>query len=266
MSHQDRARPAPPVLLERQGRICTLRLNRPHLRNAINNALRDHLIMLLDEIGDDEDVGVIVLAGDGQVFSAGADIQELAVLTPPEAEALAQKARMMHERLTRLSKPVVAAIEGPCIGAGLELALHCDIRFARSDAQFGLPGVTVGLPPGGGAIGRLQRLIGAGPAQALCLTGGIIGAERAFMLGLISNVVAPNEFGTVVGQLAQHLAGLSACALARTKELLNIGLEEGVDAVAARGPEALARCFEQAEVVRRLRSAFGGPESGTTVH
>ncbi len=255
------------VVVHQLGPAAVVMINRPDENNAINDEVRDGIIRALDRIECDPDTAVAVLAGAGdEAFSVGADVMQLATLTPPEAKLLAEKHKLVCERLANLSKPIIGAIKGACIGAGFELALHCDIRFARADARFGLPGVNVGLVPGGSAVGRLTQLIGAGPARALCLTGGIISAERAFMLGLVTNVIQPDEFRPTVEQLVEHLCTLSPVALAELKGLLNRSMEDGVQAAIDAGPSSLERCFSEGDAMERLQTLFGGPDPEATVH
>lgn len=256
-----------PVLIHQFGPAAVIVINRPADNNAVNDEVRDGLIWALDRIEHDPETSVVVLTGAGDdAFSVGADIQQLATLTPPEAKLMAEKQKLVCERLTNLSKPIIAAVKGACIGAGFELALHCDIRFARADARFGLPGVNVGLVPGGSAVGRLSQLIGAGPARALCLTGGVISAERAFMLGLVTNVIQPDEFRPTVEQLVEHLCTLSSVALSELKSLLNRTLEDGLQSAIDAGPESLERCFSEGDAMERLQTLFGGPDPEATVH
>ncbi len=256
-----------PVVVHQFGPAAVMVINRPGDNNAINDEVRDGLIRALDRIERDDSTSVAVLTGAGdEAFSVGADIVQLATLTPPEAKLMAEKQKLVCERLSNMPKPIIGAVKGACIGAGFELALHCDIRFARADARFGLPGVNVGLVPGGSAVGRLTQLIGAGPARALCLTGGIISAERAFMLGLVTNVIQPDEFRPTVEQLVEHLCTLSPVALAELKGLLNRSLEGGVQAAVDAGPDSLERCFRDGDAMERLQTLFGGPDPEATVH
>lgn len=255
------------VSLRRNGAVCTVCIDRLEAGNAIDRAVREGLVRAMEEIAADPGIRVTVLTGAGnEAFSVGSDVAQLATLTPLEAEAFAREARRTQEAISRMPKPVVAAIKGPCIGAGLELALHCDMRIARADARFGLPGVTIGLTPGGAAVARLTQIVGSGPALALALTGGIISAERAFMLGLVSNVLSAEQFDDGLEQLVQHLAGLSPLALREIKRLFHAAQDKGPSGAAEAGPEAFARCFQEGEVTQKLRSFYGGPGPGVPVH
>ena len=131
---------------------------------------------------------------------------------------------------------------------------------------IGLPGINVGMNAGGGALGRLQRVSGIGSAAALALTGGVVTAERAFMLGLVSNVTAMQDFLPSVQQLAAHLTTLSPVAMAETKKLLRVAAEQGMGAAAEQSPKSLARCFGEGDAGARLQAMIGGRDPEATVH
>lgn len=255
------------LLSERDGAVLTLTINRPDASNAIDNMLRDELARALDEIAVDRALRVVILTSTGDdAFSVGMDVAEIAGLPPSAVEAVAERARGIYDRMATLQIPILAAIKGACLGAGFELALHADLRLARADARFGLPGINVGMNAGGGALGRLQRISGNGSAAALALTGGVVTAERAFMLGLVSNVSDVQEFGPSVQQLAAHLATLSPVAMAETKRLLKLAAERGIEAAAEQSPASLARCFSDGDAAERLRLLIGGRDPEATLH
>ncbi|MBL9098904.1 MAG: enoyl-CoA hydratase/isomerase family protein [Alphaproteobacteria bacterium] len=255
------------LLSEREGAVLTLAVNRPEATNAIDNMLRDELTRALDEVAANKTVRALVLTSVGdEAFSVGMDIGELAAFTPLEIELVAVRARGIYERLAALEIPIIAAIKGACLGAGFELALHADVRLARADARFGLPGINVGMNANGGALARLQRISGNGSAAALALTGGVVTAERAFMLGLVSNVAGMAEFEPSVQQLAAHMAQLSPVAVAETKKLLRLAAERGIEAAAEHSPKGLARCFAEGDAAMRLQMMLGGRDPEATVH
>jgi len=255
------------LLSEREGGVLTLILNRPDASNAIDNMLRDELTRALDAAAGNRQLRAVVITSTGEdAFSVGMDVAEIATFSPLEVELVAVRARGIYERMAALDIPIVAAIKGACLGAGFELALHADLRLARADARFGLPGINVGMNAGGGALARLQRISGIGSAAALALTGGVVTAERAFLLGLVSNVSGMQEFLGSVQQLAGHLATLSPIAVAETKRLLRVAAEEGIEAAAAQSPKALARCFGEGDAAERLRLLIGGRDPEATVH
>lgn len=246
------------VVFQRDDPLCTLTINRPEANNAINNAVRDRMVRLLDEIETDPALQVVIITGAGdEAFSVGSDASQLVSLTNIEARAMAQKSAALHERLVTLSKPVIAAVKGACVGAGLELALHCDLRFARTEARFGLPGVNAGLVPSGGTISRLSQIIGGGPARALAFTGGLIPADRAFALGLVTNVLNEEEFSDWVVNLAGHIAAMSPDALRELKMMFRLVSEGRWDELKDAGIEAMVRVFQEGDASERLNEMFG---------
>lgn len=250
---------------EKRGALTILTINRPDANNALDDDVRGALLRACDMISRDDETGAVVLTGAGnEAFSTGYDLPQLAGLTPAEAETLARGARLVCERVAQLDVPVIAAVKGACMGAGLELALHCDMRIARGDARFGFPGISLGLPPGSAAVDRLGKLIGMGPASALFVTGGVVSAERAFMLGLVTNVVAAKQFDAAVAEFASHIAGLPRVAATQLKRMLKAGMLGGVPE--SLGAEALRRSFDEGEAGERLRGMFGGPAPGSAIH
>ncbi len=255
------------LTIEKQAGIATLVINRPEASNAIDNALRDELARAFDTLAAERQLRAVVLTSSGEdAFSVGMDIGEIASLQPREVEALGMQARGVFERMTALEVPIIAAIKGACLGAGFELALHADVRLARADARFGFPGINVGMSTGGGALARLQRISGIGSATALALTGGVVTAERAFMLGLVSNVSATSEFWPAVQQLATHFSNLSPVAVAETKRLLKLAAEGRIGDAADASPKALARCFSEGDAVARLQMMISGRDPEATLH
>ena len=255
------------VIVEKQAGIATVSINRPEASNSINNALRSDLTAVFDELAVDRQVRVVVLTSAGdEPFSVGMDVGELAGFAPQEIEAVGRQARGLYDRMTALQVPIISAIKGACLGAGFELALHADIRLARSDARFGLPGINVGMTAGGGALARLQRISGVGSATALALTGGLVTAERAFMLGLVSNVSTTSDFWPSVQQLAAHFVSLSPVAVAELKRLLKLAAEGRIEDAAEASPRALARCFVEGDALGRLQVLISGRDPEATVH
>jgi len=217
----------PCVLTEVRDRVGWITLNRPAVINAINNSIRTGLPQALSAFDRDPDVRVIVLRGAGdRGFCVGADIKEFR----PEISLVQSRDAMIQgawiEAVGRASKPVIAAIHGFCLGAGLELALACDIRIASPDASFGLPEVDLGLIPGGGGTQNLPRLIGMARALDLMLTGDRIDAGEAHRLGLISRVCASAaSLFEETAELSARIAAKPPVALAYVKEAVRLGLE-----------------------------------------
>ena len=170
--------------IEIEDRIALVTLNQPEVLNALNQAaLEDLEAVFLERLAQD-DVGAVILTGAGEkAFVAGADIKELAALDPLEARAKSRQGHRLLERIEGFSKPVIAAINGFCLGGGCELALACHIRIAVESAQIGLPEVKLGLMPGYGGTQRLPRLVGKGKAMEMILSGERMGAQEAHRSG-----------------------------------------------------------------------------------
>jgi enoyl-CoA hydratase len=235
------------VLRDRIGAVEVLTLNRPDKRNALNTPLREALISALDAIAHDDTVRAVVITGAGEkAFVAGADISEFA------GRSVAEQAAMMHRRrvydvVAAVERPVIAAINGVCLGGGLELALACDIRIASSGARFGQPEVNLGLIPGGGATQRLPRIIGLGAALRLLLTGEPVDAAEALRIGLVEEITDPAECLSRALAVAERIALNSPVAVATAKRAataaLGLPLAAGLDLERA----AFLSCFAAAD-------------------
>ena len=179
------------IQLEPQGEIALLRINRPEALNAMNIDVISELSRTLDIVGADESIKVVIITGTGEKsFCAGADISYMVNIDPITAEKYASSAQSVLNKIERLEKPVIAAVNGYALGGGCELAMVCDIRIASSNAKMGQPEVTIGTPPGWGGTQRLMRLVGPAKAKELVFTGKMISAEEAFQLGLVNGVIS----------------------------------------------------------------------------
>jgi enoyl-CoA hydratase/carnithine racemase len=189
-----------------EDRVGTITIEHPPV-NALNSATIEELASVLDEIAGNGDVRALVITGAGQAFVAGADIREIAALqTPEQANTLLEQAHTFFDRLDNLPIPVIAAVNGYCLGGGSEIALACDVRFASDRARFGQPEINLGIIPGFGGTVRLTRLVGPARAVEIMLTGADISAQEALRYGLVNKVVPD---GTVVRE-ARNLARLLA--------------------------------------------------------
>lgn len=225
----------PAVRVERDDSIAWIVLDRPGQINAINDAIRAGVPAALAELDADATVRVIVIRGEGpRGFCAGADIKEG---RGPET-SLQVRRRMQGKRwieaLDRVEKPVIAAIHGFCMGGGLELALACDLRFAAPDAVLALPETGLGLIPGGGGTQRLTRLVGAGRAMDLLITGSRLSAAEALAIGLVTRVGASQDaWLDEVRQLARQIAAKPPMATAFAKQAARaatqLDLKAGLD-------------------------------------
>jgi len=206
------------ILLETKDRISTLTINRPDKRNALNQATRDEIVQALDSLQSSSDSRVLIVTGAGdKAFIAGADIGEFegrTALTQREA----MKGLRIFDAVEEFPKPVIAMINGFCLGGGLELALACDLRFASDSAKLGQPEINLGIIPGGGGTQRLTRLVGEGNSMELILTGDSIDAAQAKAIGLVNDVFPANELRDRVHVMAVRIAEKSPIALRMAKE------------------------------------------------
>ncbi len=178
------------IQLEPQGEIALLRINRPEALNAMNIDVISELSRTIDIVGADESIKVVIITGTGdKSFCAGADISYMVNIDPISAEKYASSAQSVLNKIERLEKPVIAAVNGYALGGGCELAMVCDIRVASSNAKLGQPEVTIGIPPGWGGTQRLMRLVGPAKAKELVFTGKMISAQEALQLGLVNSVI-----------------------------------------------------------------------------
>lgn len=242
------------VLDERRGAVSVLTINRPDKRNALNGPLRCALLGALDAAARDTTVRAIVLTGAGdKAFVAGADIAEFEGRSPVDQYRV-MKQPSVFDAVERLSKPVIAAINGFCLGGGMELALACDIRIASSSARFGQPEVNLGIIPGGGGTQRLPRIVGLGAACRMILTGDLIDAAEALRLRLVEEVVAPESLLTRAVAVAESIAAKSPVAVTAAKEAtraaLSLPLAEGLKLETA----LFQLCFASEDKVEGVRA------------
>ena len=195
------------VIYDTEDGIAYVTFNRPAVLNALNAATLAELRAALEKARDDPSVRGVILTGAGdKAFAAGADIGEVAHAGAVEAERSSRVTQETFDLLETLGKPVVAAVNGFALGGGCEAALACTIRIASVNARFGLPEVKLGLLPGGGGTQRLPRLVGKGRALQLILTGGMIGADEAYRIGLVNEVVPANVLIPRAEEILQEIA------------------------------------------------------------
>jgi enoyl-CoA hydratase len=218
------------LLIEEDGFIVTITINRPNKLNAIDEATAEELLIAFREINVRDDIRVIILTGSGEkAFIAGGDIESMSNMNLQEGEKFVYLGQELTKTIERSYKVVIAAVNGFALGGGTELAMACDIRIASEHAQFGLPEVTLGLFPGWGGTQRMGRLLGKGSAKELIFTGNIISSEEAFRLGLVNKVVPHNQLFDQVHQLANRIAKNSPIAVRQAKKAINEGLEVSQD-------------------------------------
>jgi len=207
----------PVLLTERADGLGWLTLNRPAKRNALNLALRGALDAALAEYASDDDVRVVVLTGAGKAFCAGADLSDAPTAT---RHPMAQPGRPVAQSLAAFAKPVIAAVNGPAFGGGLELALACDLRIAARGASFALPEVRIGSLPGSGGTQRLVHAVGPAVAARMVLSGEPLSAEEALRTGLVSDLTEPGELVELTSALARKIGGNAPLSLLAAKRCL----------------------------------------------
>jgi enoyl-CoA hydratase len=190
------------LALETAEGIALLTLNRPEKRNALSRPLRDEIVARLDELEKSNDVRVAILTGAGSAFCAGFDRSEF---TGGQMAEVFVQAISYHERVYSFAKPLIAAVNGPALGGGCDLAAMCDFRLAATTASFGQPQVRFGAPP---IVELMRAVIGAGPAREMCLTGRMYDAREALAIGLVNRVVEPPELMETARGLAREIASL----------------------------------------------------------
>ena len=235
------------LVVEREGAVAVVTLNRPEQRNAVSYEMWLRLPALFAELDADEAVRAVVLTGAGEkAFSAGADIKDFEETrsTPERARNYRQAVHEACDALNALSKPTIAAIRGYCLGGGLELALCADVRIASADAQFGLPAAKRGIAVSHGHIDRLLRLVGPGDTAYLMLTGRMVPAPRALVTGIVSMVVANDALASEARALAEEIASLSPVSHRAHKQVIRDLLEFGA---AEQVPEERLRALDRVE-------------------
>lgn len=214
------------LLVERDGPVAVVTINRPTKLNALNGATLDELERAFTELGSDSAVRVIILTGAGEkAFAAGADIGELAVQTPVSGRAHAARGQRLLDLIEHLGKPVIAAINGYALGGGCELAMACTLRIAAETARLGQPEINLGILPGYAGTQRLARLVGRGRALELLLTGAQISAEEAWRIGLVNRVVPADRLMADARALAAELAAKAPVAVRYILDAVARGLE-----------------------------------------
>jgi 3-hydroxypropionyl-coenzyme A dehydratase len=274
------------IQLEPQGDIAILRINRPEALNAMNLDVISELSKMIDIVAADDNIKAVVITGAGErSFCAGADISYMVNIDPMQAERYATSAQDIINRIDRLEKPVIAAINGFALGGGCELAMACDIRIASSNAKMGQPEVTIGIPPGWGGTQRLMRLVGPAKAKELIFTGKMITADEAYQIGLVNKVInigpddklppeAPKgdavkekeqaiEIAKILNKklmdectsLAKEVAKNSFVAVKVSKKLINRGMDTDLETGLRLEIYGWALCFAH-EDRQKMMSAF----------
>jgi enoyl-CoA hydratase len=231
------------ITVERLGAVALLTINRPDKLNALNNKVHEEGVAALEELKKDDTVRVLVITGSGEKsFIAGADISEFEGQTPVTQRDLFHE-KTLFNSLDTFPKPVIAMVNGFCLGGGNELALACDLRVCSETARFSQPEINLGIIPGGGGTQRLTRLVGEGRAMEIILTGDMIDAKTAEAIGLVNRGYPADELEAKTMEMANKIAEIAPIALQLCKEAVifasRSNLAEGLRREVAR----FAMCF-----------------------
>ena len=216
------------VVVERDGAVGVVLLNRPEALNALSSALMDALVDALEQLDRDAEVRCIVLGGNERAFAAGADVGELAAATPID---LYENRRIDRwDAIRALHTPLVAAVSGFCLGGGCELAMACDLIVASETAQFGQPEINLGVLPGAGGTQRLTHAVGKALAMDVILTGRFLSADEALRAGLVGRVVAREAWLSEAKRVAAEIASKSPVSVRLAKEAVDQAFEAPLSA------------------------------------
>jgi len=238
--------------------VATIMLNRPEKRNAINETMMEELLNCVNFCEENANIRAIVLTGNGKAFCSGGDLDEVELSTSSPCLRIKRFLNAGHPfllEIRRVSKPVIAAVNGPAFGGGFALALSCDLIIASKSASFKSPYVSIGLSPDGGLSYILPRLLGDKRAAWLMFTGDAVDAREGYEMGFVNKVVEDNELLIEANALAKKLATSATLAIARTKELINRSWHESIETQMEYEKQSLARLFLTGDV-REAITAF----------
>jgi enoyl-CoA hydratase len=251
------------VRLEVDSGVGTIRLDRPPM-NALNRQVQEEIRAAAQEAAGREDVRAVVVYGGEKVFAAGADIKEMADMSYAEMSARAGQLSSSFSAVAAIPKPTVAAITGYALGGGLELALCCDRRIAGDNAKVGQPEILLGIIPGAGGTQRLPRLVGPSKAKDIIYTGRFVDAQEALHIGLVDEVVAPDEVYEAAKKWASQFSGAAAQALAAAKTAVDGGLDGDLNSGLRLESNVFAALFATEDQKTGMRSFVeNGPGKAT---
>ena len=222
------------VLLEKEGHLAIVTINRPKALNALNSETLKDLDTVIENLENDKDIYAVILTGAGEKsFVAGADIAEMKDLNEEEGQAFGALGNKVFRRLENLNKPVIAAIQGFALGGGCEISMACDIRIASEKALFGQPEVGLGITPGFGGTQRLARIVGLGKAKELIYTAQNIKADEAYRIGLVNKVVPLESLMDEAKAMANKIMANAPIAVRLCKDAINRGMQVDIDKAVA---------------------------------
>jgi enoyl-CoA hydratase/carnithine racemase len=251
------------LVYDKDGGIAWVTLNRPETLNAVNLQMRDELWESLHALRDDPEVAVAIFKGAGdRAFSAGADVSEFGTAPSVVEARRARRERDVWGYMLAIEKPLIAAIHGFALGAGIELSMCCDLRVAAEDARIGLPEVTLGYIPSAGGTQLMPRIIRPGVAMGLILSGDTVDAAEALRIGLVHRIVPRDRLYAEAEELARRLMGLSPLAL----RLAKVAVTQGLDLPLGKGLDLEARLARQALAGADARESVRALRAGRTPH
>ena len=246
------------ILLTKEDSSAWITLNRPEKLNALVGKMREEIFAALDEAGQDETVRAIVITGAGRGFCAGGDIEFMADLQARKDiegfRKLLESGRRIVSRIRSIEKPIVAMINGPAAGAGLNLALACDIRIASETAKFSQAFTRIGLHPDWGGTFFLPRLVGTALACELIFTGDVITARDALRIGLVNQVVPAEDLHAVTREMVAKIVARPPRAISLAKRAIYQGVEKDLNAMLDYEMEAQIECFGSEDAAEGIRA------------
>lgn len=241
------------LLLDKKDWIATVTVNREKAMNALNPDVLKEIRQCFTELSEDAEVRAVILTGAGEkAFIAGADIAAMSQMTPTQAQEFGKLGHSAMNAVDQCRKPVIAAVNGFCLGGGMELALSCDFIYASEKARLGLPEVGLGLFPGWGGTQRLSRLVGKGGAKEIILTGRLLSAGEAREFGIVNRVCKPEELLNDARATAGEIAKKGPKAVEMAKRVINEGFDLPLPQGLSREIETFPKCFETEDLKEGL--------------
>lgn len=231
------------LILTKEENVCIIKISREKYLNSLNEEVLKELDMAMDIINSDEEIYVGVITGEGKAFVAGADIEAMKDMNFEEARKFSKMGNDLFRKIENSEKPIIAGINGFCLGGGLELAMSCDIRIASEKAKFGQVEVNLGITPGFGGTQRLSRIVGIGKAKELTYTAQIIKADEALNIKLINKVVETKNLLKECVDMAKIIASKGQLAIRYSKNAINKGSEMDIDSAINLESNLFGLCF-----------------------
>lgn len=235
------------IVIDKEGSVAIIKMNRPAAMNALNSETLGELKEAFARLKDDDGVKVVIITGEGKAFVAGADIAEMKDMTGDQAKEFSKTGQKVFSKIAKMKKPVIAAVNGFALGGGCELAMACDIRIASEKAKLGQPEVNLGVIPGFAGTQRLSRLVGAAKAKELIFTADMVDAQTALSIGLVNQVVPPEQLMDVCMEMANKIASKGPVAVRLAKKVINEGIEEKLDKGSEFETDEFGECFAKGE-------------------